>query len=211
MVKQDFFLNLIRKSLSLGSTQQRNYNKPIEVEKDVEFDPLNWDTYDGKTTETVYEKELRTYITTNNDSGFDWDKEGDPYRAGVFDVFNTKMKFEGAIVKPGTKIGRFGGVSSKNGYSDKDGKRFYIASDLATEKYKQRGETYSNFIRSYGGVALHEIVHHFHYDFNYRKSEDMQIHFNQPWSSSHFGQVKTKWSDSEKIRLKTLRAKTGGL
>ena len=165
------------------------------VTREEIYDPNDQDTWDSKSDDNEFTyKEVRTYIVTDNNSRFNWDE--DRYAAATFDIFNSRHQFRGDIVEGNTKIHNHQNPNATingtgGGFAYKKERTFWTSSSASP------------------GVALHELVHHFHYLGNEEGSLGLQKHFNLEESSDHPGKVRTNWPQSEKERLDIIRKRTG--
>jgi hypothetical protein len=179
--------------------EQREVSVTKTVVEKADFDLFNPDTWDGEVEKQVQGKEMRSYIKTDNEGGFDWDKN--KYTEAVFDVLNsTEVVLKGDVVPSETPMPRIddaiGGKMREygGGFSFKKSRTFWI------DNNPKKG--------SVGGWTLHETIHHFYSPIgNNESSDELQKHFGLPLSNPHGGKVTTNWSDKEIQRLKRLRQK----
>ena len=158
----------------------------------------------GDEPEYIFVEEERTYITTNNDFG--WNK--DKYTMAIFDILNIDKDIEGDIESASlVVVGRPLNLtlSEAEGSSNKKNNSFLISDDLVPASEN----TYRNKV-SFGGVAIHEMVAHFHPLGGKELSKPLKNHFGIPAGDmDHPGGPKLNFSESEKQRLEKLRSKTG--
>jgi RHS repeat-associated protein len=183
--------------------EQREVSVTKTVKEKANFEWSSPDTWDGEIEKEVQIKEMRSYIKTDNEGDFDWDKN--KYTEATFDIFNsTEVVLRGELHSSDKDVPRTDGALGgklKNyggGFSFKTNRVFWL------DDNPSRGTA--------GGWLLHETVYHFHPLGNEDTkkgigSKGLQEHFGLPISNNHGGNVITNWSNKEIQRLKRLRQK----
>ncbi|MDX2303354.1 MAG: RHS repeat-associated core domain-containing protein [Microscillaceae bacterium] len=181
--------------------------KTRDIEKDVEFNLFDWDTWDGKKTEKVKEKVEITKYSLKTNSDFDWNK--DKYASAVFDLVNTDMKFEVSL-ESGSMKTELGTLKDQKGRTTKGVNSGKIMIDEGLKPITVYDVSLLSSKWTVGGTFLHEGVAHLHYLGGEEDNVGLQQHFKIPRSTTkHNGEPKTIWTPKERERLRQERAKTG--